>query len=312
MSGEENPKHGNLKIDLSLGNEIDAALGEVVRGLLSRPAKELGNLVGDGVGLLGDRLRKKRESNARLGLEETRLKLEDAGVEIKDVTPPKEEELHLLMNGLSLVDDENVRSLWAGLFARSLSPGTGVEAERPFLSVLDSLTPLDAKIIDFMVFAQNEQSELNKFDYGPMAYWKIEPESEQHQVLRHKQKEHEQLTKEAINRIQQKAAAYGLDDLPDTGWSDNLMRLGVIAKKPYTGFKPHIYRFQRNDDFDEQFDEMRKLLEYLEQEQAYNSKRPEALYSVSPYGIGIALEVQMTAFGEHFVDACGVGSRNPL
>ncbi|WP_170553316.1 Abi-alpha family protein [Ruegeria atlantica] len=308
MSSEEDPKRGNLKVNLSLGKEIDAALGDVVRGLLSRPAEELGNLVGDGIGLLGDRVKKKRESNARLGLEEIRLQLDDAGVEVKDITPPKEEELHLLMNGLSLVDDESVRSLWAGLFARSLSPETGVEAERSLLAVLDSLSPMDAKIIDFLVFAQNEQEKLNKFDYGPIAYLNVEAESEQQEALRVKQEEHAQLTNQAISKVQFKAAGYGLDDLASTSWSDNLVRQGVIEKVPYKGFKPRLSRVQGIDDYDEQFADMRKFFEFLEREREYNSERPQALYSVSPLGVGIVLEVQLTAFGKHFVDACGVGS----
>jgi len=145
---------------VSVGKEIDAALGDVVRGLLRRPAEAVGDLVADGIGILGDRVRRKRELNAKLGMEEVRAKLDAADVDMKDITPPMEEELHLLMNGLSLADDENVRDMWAGLFASALKPDAETEAERPYISILESLSPMDAKIIDLLAFIQRTDADL--------------------------------------------------------------------------------------------------------------------------------------------------------
>lgn len=72
MAEEEEKGGSSLKI--SLGKEIDAALGDVIRGLLKKPAEEAGNLIADGIGILGDRVRQKREINAQLGMEEVRKK----------------------------------------------------------------------------------------------------------------------------------------------------------------------------------------------------------------------------------------------
>ena len=140
--GSDGPK---TSIDASVGKETDAALGDVIRGLLQKPSEAVGDLVADGIGILGDWVRRKRELNAKLGMEEVRRRLDADGVDMKDITPPKEEELHLLMNGMSLADDQNVRDMWAGLFAKALEPNSETVAERPFISVLDSLSPLDAK-----------------------------------------------------------------------------------------------------------------------------------------------------------------------
>lgn len=126
---------------VSIGKEIDAALGDIVRALFKRPSEEVGNLVANGIGILGDRVKKKREINARLGMEEVRKRLEGGGVDMKDITPPKEEELHLLMNGMSLSDDEYVREMWAGLFAKALEPNSGVSANA-LLSVFWKASPL--------------------------------------------------------------------------------------------------------------------------------------------------------------------------
>jgi hypothetical protein len=116
--GSDGPK---TSIDVSVGKEIDAALGDVIRGLLQKPSEAVGDLVADGIGILGDRVRRKRELNAKLGMEEVRKRLDADGVDMKDITPPKEEELHLLMNGMSLADDESIRDLWRVFLRRHLN-----------------------------------------------------------------------------------------------------------------------------------------------------------------------------------------------
>lgn len=155
--GSGDPK-GSL--DVRVGKEIDAAIGDLMRGLLKKPFEAVGDLFADGIGILGDRVKQKRELNARLGMEEVRNRLDADGVDMKDITPPKEEELHLLMNGISLADDESVRDMWAGLFAKALEPNSETTAERPFISVLESLSPLDAKVIDLLAFIQRTDTEL--------------------------------------------------------------------------------------------------------------------------------------------------------
>jgi hypothetical protein len=153
----DNAKDG---LSINLGKETGAAVGEVIRNLLSSPAKEAGDLLADGIGILGDKIRQKRELNAQAGLDSVRKKLDAAGVAIEDVEPPKLEEMHQLVNGLSLVDDTSLRELWAGLFTKALEPQSGITPERPFLSILDSLSPLDAKIIHFIAFV-DEQEKLH-------------------------------------------------------------------------------------------------------------------------------------------------------
>ncbi|WP_050526820.1 Abi-alpha family protein [Pseudorhodobacter aquimaris] len=296
-------------VDASNGKAIDAALGDVIRGLLKKPSEAVGELVADGIGILGDRVRRKRELNAKLGMEEVRKRLDADGVDMKDITPPKEEELHLLMNGMSLADDESIRGLWAGLFAKALEPNSEAEAERPFISVLDSLSPLDAKIIDLLSFVQRTDNELQDkiIKFAPRDFMNVTVE-ERTQAER-AQKENAALQKTAVSTIRQKAEKYNLSGLGAPGWSDNLMRQGVIERTP-------IHRFGRVSAFgptirDERdlanaLGEFNKTLREMEEVSKRQASPPERLFSQHTFGPQLNLEVQLTAFGKRFASACGL------
>lgn len=160
MSDGGATKNTGVSVKVSVGKEIDKSVGGVLTALLKPGATEIGNLIGDGIGMLADIVNAKRKQNAQDGLESVREKLESADIDLKDVTPPKAEELHLLINGLSLADDANVRDLWAGLFAKAIDPSTPITAERAYLSVLQSLSPRDAQLIDLIGFAARLEKEV--------------------------------------------------------------------------------------------------------------------------------------------------------
>ena len=180
--------------------------------------------MGDGIGLLGDRIRRKREFNAQKGIEEVRRKLETSGVSLDSITPPQEEELHLLLTGLSLTDDQITRGLWTGLFAKALEPNTGISAERPFISILQSLPPLDAKLIDFLAFTIRSEIELQgQIMHAPIADYRKLTEDEKQEVEK-LGKRNWQLRMAKIEAVKDKAAGYGLDNLTGSAWAENLVR----------------------------------------------------------------------------------------
>ncbi|WP_292896476.1 Abi-alpha family protein [Nitratireductor sp.] len=304
--GSDKPK---TSIDVSVGKEIDAALGDVIRGLLQKPSEAVGDLVADGIGILGDRVRRKRELNAKLGMEEVRKRLDADGVDMKDITPPKEEELHLLMNGMSLADDESIRELWSGLFAKALEPNSETEAERPFISVLDSLSPLDAKIIDLLSFIQRTENELQakSIKFSPRDFRKVTDE-EKAQAER-AQKENAALQKAAVSSIRQKAEEYSLSEPSAPGWSDNLMRQGVIERTPIHRFG-HLSAFgptiRDERDLANALGEFHKTLREMEEVSKRQASPPERLFSQHAFGPRLNLEVQLTAFGKRFASACGL------
>lgn len=291
-----------------VGEELDAALGDIVRSLLKKPAEEAGNLIADGIGILGDRIRRKRELNTQLGVEEVRRKLKISGIDVEEISPPKEEEIHLLVSGLSLSDDINLREMWAGLFAKVLDPTSRVTAERPFISVLQSLSPMDAKIIDFIAFTMKTDQDLRKdrFLFKPKILGHPTPEelleldrvAEANRKLQHK----------AARSIKRKAKVYGLDALEDTSWSDNLLRLGVIERVPVR--RPTMRNLNLGS-FDEQailraFGTLEYEFIFIDKVLEHQSAPPNRIFSADGSSSSIRLEVVLSDFGKRFVKACGL------
>jgi hypothetical protein len=296
-------------LDVSVGKEIDAALGDVVRGLLRKPSEAVGDLVADGIGIFGDRVKRKRELNAKLGMEEVRAKLDAADVDMKDITPPKEEELHLLMNGLSLADDENVRDMWTGLFASALKPDAETEAERPYISVLESLSPLDARVIDLLAFIQQTEADLRAKteQFQPKDIKSITPE-EQEQAKQVRKKNAE-LQKLAVSAILQKADAYDLAKTGAPGWTDNLMRQSIIERTPVQQLQRSsglLSRIRDERDLTKSLGELRQNLQQTQEIAKRQASTPEHFFSHQSNGPQLNLEVQLTAFGTRFAEACGI------
>lgn len=304
---EDNKDRSGFSMHVSIGKEIDAALGDAIRGLFKRPAEEAGNLLADGIGILADRVRRKREINLQLGTEEVRKKLETSKVDVNDISSPKEEELHLLLTGLSLTDDENVRDMWAGLFAKALDPNSGVSAERPFISVLQSLSPMDVKVIYFLAFILKTEKEMMQ-SFGrfmPKNYAKVT--AEEQEKMTSVNETNLEIRKKTILAIKNKADEYGLKPIVVTGWSENLLRQGVIERPPLNQRNTGRLRI---DSFDERgllhaFDELNKKVATAEEIAKYNSSAPKNLMRSNNMS-GIQLEVQLSSFGKRLAEACGL------
>ncbi|MDF1845895.1 MAG: Abi-alpha family protein [Parvibaculaceae bacterium] len=291
--------------DEIIGKGIDAALGDVIRGLLRKPAETVGDLVADGIGILGDRVRHKRELNARLGMEEVRAKLDADGVDMKDITPPKEEELYLLLNGMSLASDESVRDMWSGLFARALKPDAETEAERPYISILESLSPMDAKIIDLLAFIQRTKADLEASaeKFGSIDIMSVTPEAKEIQ------KRNAELQKRAVAAIQDKAEGYGLAKMGSPSWADNLMRQGIIEKTSVHQFhslSPFRPNLRSEQDLAQTLGEFYESLRETQEIAERQKSPPEQIFSQHGSGKQINMQVQFTDFGKHFAEGCGV------
>jgi hypothetical protein len=300
-------KEGNSWLNVSIGQGVDAALGNVIRGLLEKPAEEVGNLLSDSIGILSDRVKLKRALNAKLGFEKVRAKLEARNVDMKNITPPTEEELHLLVNGLSLSDDENVRDMWAGLFAKALEPDSDVTAERPFISVLQSLSPIDAKIIDFLSFTMKTERELQNRFVRIMPQDLQNITAEEKEGMEKAQKENMELRNNAIRSIEHKAEEYDLCN-PAAGWAENLMRQGVIERTPLQQSNAGALRLRSLDERAvlQGFEQLNRKFEYMDQSAKRKSLAPEKIFLSRGIGSAIQLEVQLSGFGRRLAEACGV------
>ena len=300
----DNPENGGLTINV--GKEIDRSLGEVLKALLLPPATELGGLLGNSVGLVGDRIKRKRSLNLEASFSDVRHQLEIDHVNIDDVVSPKEEELHLLLNGMSLSDDNDVRRLWVGLFAKAIEPESGISAERPFIQILENLMPLDAKIVDFLAFAHREDELLRAKD-RQMPKFGVKVSPEEKSVLAEARKNFFDEMKNTIQRIETKAKEYGLDVLP-TGWADNLLRLGVIERPAPTPSHFSNPTFHKVDErtLIQIIDYLQKQIAAVDQAVVRNVTTPKVLYSQERPGSQINLEMNFSEFGRRFAKACGL------
>lgn len=291
--------------DVGIGKGIDAALGDVVRGLLLKPAEAVGDIFADSIGIVGDRVRRKRELNAKLGMEEVRAKLDAEGVDIKDITPPREEELHLLLNGISLAGEESVRQMWVGLFARALKPDAETDVERPYISILESLSPMDAKIIDLLASIKRTEADL-KADIdklGPIDFTSTTPETKE------VHNKYAELQKQAVAVIQEKAEEYGLAKIGSPSWAENLMRQGVIERTAvhrFQGLSVFGPRIHDERDLARTLGELHEGIRETQELAKRQASPPERIFSKHALGPQLILEVQFTAFGKRFAEACGV------
>jgi len=306
MAEGEKKERAGVSVDISLGKGIDKSVGEILTSLLKPGATELGNLFGDGIGLISDKIRIKRELNAKLGLEQVRKKLPQADAELIEVTPPSTEELYLLIAGLSLADDINVRDLWAGLFAKSIEVNSKINAERSYISILQSLSPMDAKIIDLITFTVRTEREINVVTRQVLRP-NIKPlTAEASAAIENAEAESRKLCEAAIRNVQELAVRHGLTSLSSVEWSGNLMRQGIIERSP----PPGLPMFGMNSN---SLDDMQRKIAGLSELAKWNSTAPKELLSnnnsahlVLHTGTAILLQVRLTRFGKQFAEACGL------
>lgn len=307
MSDGGTSKNTGVSVKIGLAKETDKAVAGILTSLLKPGATELGNLFGDSVGMIADLVRAKREQNAKIGFEQVREKLESASINLAEITPPKGEELHLLITGLSLSDDENVRDLWSGLFAKAIEPNSKITAERSYISVLQSLSPLDAKIIDLIALAMRldrkigvQQQKLVQRQFKPpTAKMKAAHDAAQSELLEHCQA--------GIKHIQEAAERHGLTNLKGQNWLGNLKRQGIIERTPILGMSPSGFRARSIDDLE-------KKVATLDELARWSSTDPEEMffsYGLTPHlfmhrGADSLLTVQFTKFGQQLAEACGL------
>ncbi len=286
----------------------DRSVADIIRALLYAPAAEAGSLLADGIGIFGDRIRQKRMKNLQLGLEKVGSNLSELGVEMKDITPPDEEDLHLLVEGISLSGDEDLRDLWVGLFAQALDPNSTITANRSYMTILRSLSSFDVKIISFLAFVISVEAELadTVITFKPKDFQnitdaekkKIEEITGSNQALRG----------EANQKIKDKAEVDGLANPPDSSWSLNLVRLGIIERPPVrlSGFNEISRRMSSQEDLMEAIGKLRDKIKETEEVEKHRAVAPENLFQFYGYTGAIHLELNLSAFGNKFAKACGL------
>lgn len=310
MTNEHKGEGGGGAIDISIGKEIDRSLAEIISALLKPAATEIGSIFGESVGILSDKIRRKRLLNTETGLAEVRKKLEAANIEIETLTPPKEEDIHLLVTGLSLSDDAAVRDLWAGLFAKALEPGSTVTAERAFVSVLQALSPMDAKVIEFLSAVERSDKQIRAIStsFHPNDLRSITPDEAA--TIARVRDEANNMRTTVIRSLLSTAATYGVDKLSGSEWSDNLVRLGIIERipsnQPVYFDSPLTWHSLDQRDLQRLFETFNKKLDRLSKTISHQSSPPGRLFKFQNLANGLQMEVKLTSFGTRLAAACGL------
>lgn len=279
------------------GKETDKSLADILRAALHPGAVEFGLLLKDTIGLVGDRVRKKRQQNLALTMDQTRQKLEAHQVEMKDITPPDEEELHMVIEGMSLAKTHELRNMWAGMLAKALDPATETTIERPFVTTLEALSAQDVKIVDMIATIERSSEDFKNL---------TEAEREKSEAINARNSTRRD---EVVGAIFEKAESFGVLGNLENGWSENLFRLGLVEL--------HIKSHGLDDlrglsslgrvDVEQALHAVSEILSNMRKLDELKITRPDYfIRNVRFAGALIEQSVIFTSFGRRFADACGL------
>ncbi|HHV70498.1 MAG TPA: hypothetical protein GXX48_23155 [Ochrobactrum intermedium] len=287
---------------LEIGKEIDRTIAEVVGELLKPSARELGSLFGDSIGLLSDRIRVKRQINTERALEVARRQLDEKGVGLDEIAAPPGEDIHLMLNGMSLNDDTQINDLWAGLFAQALDPKSVTTERRAYIRALETFSALDARIVDFIAYFEKQKSMLSQKirKFNPKDWSNITPEESN--LIENNRIHNDALLSHMAKALQSKAGEFGLLSLP-IGWSDNLVRQSIIEPNLQTTSMTSLFRPNVRD-----IDDLVKTIGKIAQkiDEGDRIRKVEVSPPDSIFFHESALVYKFTKFGTRFANECGI------
>jgi hypothetical protein len=312
MADEDNSQKVKGSTHLAIGKEIDAALGEVIRGLLVKPSIEVGNIIADSIGIFGDKIKNKRSRNIELGMEGVREILEEKKVDLKDITPPSEEDLYIVFDGMSKSGDEELRKLWSGLLAMELDPNELNWIDRPISSAITALSPADARVIQFTAFVLKNEFSIRNDAIKAAGLedehsWTLDDRRLVEEERRAMRTRLEGYMAE-VSKLEERFFLQNITTQAD--WEDNLLRLGIIQSKPEE-YNPSTPRFSgfRGEVNDGKFDAILEHLEKRIQEAeglALQGLEIEFLFKRDEEDQRVILGFQLTRFGHKLCKACGL------
>jgi Abortive infection alpha len=301
-----------------VGVETDRTVADVLRALLLKPATELGSFLGDGLGILADKVRDRRQKNVELAMQSARTQLEVRGVEIKDITPIDEVDAFQVLTGMSLSSDSRIRSLWAGLLASAMDPQNAHTIERSVISVIEALSPQDAKILNFLVFAELVLREQERAING---YYSRIYEVNQKALEKDEKDERLNKLKSELNEIQahntQRIMALATRDgilftrslTKHQDWHLNLDRLGLIELSDAVW--PRVGRLRGGSSDPQAARAFSDIEEKLTDIEKRLPARLNDAYLVEDGKWHVSLGVKLSPFGRHFARACGLFDQPP-
>lgn len=298
----------NVKATIKVpGGKLDQAAAELLTTALGAPAGETSSMIGDVIGLLGDRIKVYRAENRVYCLFSARERLRKKGVTLAQAKRLSEGEVYDLLDGMSGADTPRIREMWAGLMANAMDPSNDVSADKGYISVLEALSSNDAKIMEFLsahlrytIWATTQEEKLRQEHH--MAASDSELEAHKNNQISTRLS-----AKEKYQRLKVLFVKLGIEDIQSDKISLlNLRRLGIIETiGTDNGFQGA--HFDRSGEL--------KALAAITDQIAKRVKAIERVVSATDNNVidvvitnsgAFDVRIKFTPFGEQFVAVCGL------
>lgn len=309
VSDEEQEGKGNEIVSVKAniivpGESLDKAAADVLKSALNLPATEASGLLGDAIGVIGDRLKVFRFENRVSCLIAAGDRLAKKGLTLEQAKQISEGEAYDLLEGMGGADNPDTRRMWAGLMASAMDPESGVSADKGFVRILEAMSQREARIIEFLadvkLFEESGRAEAQEFSAkvneagGDM----------QSEILQHWIEESNERKTVARGLLTKKASSLG-----ELGSGDllNLRRLGLVETIGHST-SPRIDFYGRGRDsreLEHLVEEIGKRIEGIETTLSVNDDSQEGAIQVTSRG-DLQISCKLSRFGEQFIEACGL------
>lgn len=296
----------NVKTEINLpGKKIDEAAADILKQALGLPAAEASGLIGDLIGIAGDRLKIFRYENRVGCLLRTKERLAAKGISLEQAKQISQGEVYDLLEGMGGADNPEIKQMWAGLMANAMDPNQDVSAEKGYIRVLESLSHDDALIIDFLVFCMKVERQIVRFGQDLALAQSRSSNEEGSPTDDIWRKEHFKKRNELLREVERK---YESDCIKKTGVALlNLRRLGLVETAQQHTF-PAIGVHMRSRDLGNLNSALKQIDDRLGKVEKITHPLDKNISTIAnpKSHHGFQLLVQLTSFGKQFATACGM------
>lgn len=202
--------------------ELFKPYANIIERVLGPTAKEIGDFLGDAVGLsLRDRLHERRTMRQLKFWTTVKTFVEDAGIDPQPV--PDKLSLPILQNA-SLEDSDYLTDKWAALLTNSAACDAAVEVFPSFPDILRQLTPVEAHFLDALFMLVDGELRRRQERYTGPENIVLDDD-----ILRRRWIE---ITEPTVRYEELALTDQAFYDNMMSPFLDNLTRLGLLDSKP--------------------------------------------------------------------------------
>lgn len=296
----------NNKIGLP-GEKLDQAAAELLKTALNLPAIETSNALADVIGIFGDRIKVYRAERRVTILHAAHGRLAEKGLSLDQTKPMLEGQVYDMIEGMGSAHTEELADMWAGLMANAMDPSMRVSADKTFTSVLQSLSPNDARLINFMAAVEKQTALEHKIHQEIIReYSSSMTEEERCELTRRREK----LEKEMLPKKLELISLYKVMSIEDIQTNKltlrNLARLDLIESNEVRQLPLHQTVARRREDQEllKVISELKKQINAMQGEYATKSFGSKKIASLREHQF--LMYGRLTEFGREFVAACGL------